>query len=379
VALLTGSLGDRDPAIRRAAAEMLGRFAAKGLPRLARSLGEALPTTAHALGEALHDSEPTVRAAAAKATGHWGSAAERLIALLSLAAEDPNGEVRDAAVRSIGELGRQAPAEAVNALIAILEQASRRPSGMVELVVQQLHQCGPDVAGSAAPALAALLADRRFDLSVRLAAGETLKWLSAEASDVVDRLVDVFTAEASDGDEQVRTVAAAALASTAVAPAEAARHIRNTAQRDRLVEALRRVGPEATELRRGVQAAWKAPPTQVDAAMDGPATARNAGPVPDQPASANPKEPTMAGDVDGSSSDSAVPNDDRLAAVAAEMAEIKKLLHSQQRQPAEKDWYTVREAAELIDYSEWTLRQACNTGRITGEKGRMVNGGSRAR
>jgi len=370
VLLLTESLGDRDPAIRHTAAEMLGRFAANGLPRHTPSLGEALPTAVTALAEALHDTVPSVRVVAAEAAGHWGPGARRLVPRLSLSAEDPNTEVREAAVRSIGKLGRDAPSDAVEALARIVGQANRRPAALVELAIRQLTNCGPDAAGSASAASAAVLADCRFDLSMRLAAAETLRWLGPESATVVDQLVEVLIAGPPAGDEQVRTVAAAALVSTAVDPAGVAQRVRDAAQRDRLIEALRRVGPGATEFRRGVQAQWNAPPSRAAHAIDAPTNIGSAGRSPDHPATPALQEAGTTGDANATSSGSFEADNEQLAALAVGVAEIKARLESQQQsQPVEKEWYTVKEAAEQTDYSAWTLRQACNTGRIEGEKG----------
>jgi len=341
--LLTASLVDSDPGVRTAAAEMVAQFAANALPQYATALSEESPAIVSALEGALHDADPAVRTAAAKAAGRWKPGAARLIPLLSLATEDPNNAVREAAVRSISTLGKEAPSAAAEALITIVGQANRRPPALVELAIRQLTNCGPDAAGSASPALVAVLADRRFDPAVQLAAAETLRWLGPEATDVVDRLVGLITAEASDVNEQVRTVAAAAVVATAVDPAEIVRHLRNTTQRARLVEALRRVGAEATAFRRAIQASWTQAPPQPEGEVVEPADA----PV------------AEAGDTGAH----------RLAALEAGVAEIKQLLESKQQRPTAKEWYTVKEAAELTELSEWTLRQACNTGRITGEKG----------
>jgi hypothetical protein len=70
----------------------------------------------------------------------------------------------------------------------------------------------------------------------------------------------------------------------------------------------------------------------------------------------------------GSPSDLA-PND--TAQMKAELAEIKAMLKQQQQliQPVEKQYYTVDEVAELTGHRPWTIRQACNRGRVKGKKG----------
>ncbi|MBI3356071.1 MAG: HEAT repeat domain-containing protein [Nitrospirae bacterium] len=93
VDLLITLLGDRDTAIRLTAAEALGKIGdQKAEPFLFR---------------ALHDSDPTVREAAARSVG-WLSAAvgaeaeTELVTLL----RDPHASVRRAAAQALGTVGR---------------------------------------------------------------------------------------------------------------------------------------------------------------------------------------------------------------------------------------------------------------------------------
>jgi hypothetical protein len=57
-----------------------------------------------------------------------------------------------------------------------------------------------------------------------------------------------------------------------------------------------------------------------------------------------------------------------MTALEAGVAEIRHLLKAQLGQ-AVKQSYSVVEIAELTGYKPWTIRQACNTGRIKGKKG----------
>lgn len=50
-----------------------------------------------------------------------------------------------------------------------------------------------------------------------------------------------------------------------------------------------------------------------------------------------------------------------------ELAEIRKLLLAQRSNELVQEWYTVPEAAELTELQPYTVRQACNLGRIREE------------
>ena len=62
-------------------------------------------------------------------------------------------------------------------------------------------------------------------------------------------------------------------------------------------------------------------------------------------------------------------NADRLAALESTLARIEKGMKAAQAASPEKRLYTVNEVAELVKLSEWTVRKACNAGRIKAEKG----------
>jgi excisionase family DNA binding protein len=111
-------------------------------------------------------------------------------------------------------------------------------------------------------------------------------------------------------------------------------------QRRELLSLLRQIGPEATEVRRNLQAAWKQAP----------------------PASAAPSTPAQIGT---GQVDLGV---ERLAALESALARIEKGLRVSQATSPDKQAYTVSEAAELTKLSEWTIRNACNKGRIKAEK-----------
>ncbi|MFH1921328.1 MAG: helix-turn-helix domain-containing protein [Planctomycetota bacterium] len=60
---------------------------------------------------------------------------------------------------------------------------------------------------------------------------------------------------------------------------------------------------------------------------------------------------------------------DRIANLEAEVSEIKQLIKKQMAGQPVKGQYLVSEAAELTGYEQWTIRQACNKGRIKATKG----------
>jgi phosphate transport system protein len=115
-------------------------------------------------------------------------------------------------------------------------------------------------------------------------------------------------------------------------------------QRRDLLTLLRQIGSEATEARRALQAMWKQGPP----ALEGTASSSAAG----QPTS-------TAADLSA----------ERLVALESTLARIEKGLRASQATSPEKRLYTVSEVAELTKLSEWTIRNACNKGRIKAEKG----------
>ena len=56
---------------------------------------------------------------------------------------------------------------------------------------------------------------------------------------------------------------------------------------------------------------------------------------------------------------------DRICGMESMLAEIHKMLANRQ---VEKDWYTVREVAEILKKSEFTVREWCRLGRVFAEK-----------
>lgn len=55
----------------------------------------------------------------------------------------------------------------------------------------------------------------------------------------------------------------------------------------------------------------------------------------------------------------------RICGMEATLAEIREMLANRQ---VAKDWYTVREVAESLERSEFTVREWCRLGRVHAEK-----------
>ena len=62
---------------------------------------------------------------------------------------------------------------------------------------------------------------------------------------------------------------------------------------------------------------------------------------------------------------------EKIASMEAQLAKVHDLLQKQVKQArvSEKQSYAVTEVAKLTGYKAWTIRQACNRGRIKGKKG----------
>ena len=55
----------------------------------------------------------------------------------------------------------------------------------------------------------------------------------------------------------------------------------------------------------------------------------------------------------------------RISGMESMLSEIHEMLANRQ---VEKDWYTVREVAEILERSEFTVREWCRLGRVFAEK-----------
>ena len=66
--------------------------------------------------------------------------------------------------------------------------------------------------------------------------------------------------------------------------------------------------------------------------------------------------------------------EDRICGMESMLAEIHEMLANRQ---VEKDWYTVREVAEILERSEFTVREWCRLGRVFAEKRACGRGNSK--
>jgi len=213
LAFVAPYLQDREYAVRRAVAGVLGRIgdARAVRPLLAAHADPTLRSWAlqalvelgavGAVADALHDPEAAVRLAAAETLGEMRSPAALTPLLLAL--QDTDAEVRAAAARALGWL--QEPA-AVPHLLRALREAHE---GMRRAAADGLAALG----APAVPALIPLLEDR--DPAMRRAIAAVL----ARLRDV--RAVPALVAALQDRDEGVRAAAAAALAAVGPPAVEA--------------------------------------------------------------------------------------------------------------------------------------------------------------
>ncbi|MEQ8853634.1 helix-turn-helix domain-containing protein [Gimesia sp.] len=59
---------------------------------------------------------------------------------------------------------------------------------------------------------------------------------------------------------------------------------------------------------------------------------------------------------------------ERLHSIERQLTEVRSLLQRSHQQSIVKEFYTVKEAAEKVGLAPWTIRQACNKGRISDAK-----------
>jgi HEAT repeat protein len=168
VPALVQALADRDPDVRWAAEEALGKVD-PNWPQ-APQAGSAAP----ALAQALADRDPDVRTEAARTLGRIGPQAGSAVPALIRTLADINWNVRRAAEEALGKVDPNWPqgpqaGSAVPALAQAL--AGRAPGVRRGEAARTLGRIGPQ-AGSAVPALAQALADR--DPDVRRPAEEAL-------------------------------------------------------------------------------------------------------------------------------------------------------------------------------------------------------------
>ena len=184
--LLEVLAGDRDVNTRMYAADALG------------SLGEAAAPAVTGLVGALSDREPAVRRAAANALASARQAGS--VSGLAAALKDPDDSVRDRAARALGAIGPDAK-PAVSALMTALTDASAE---VRTAAARALGNIGPGAATAVAP-LTAMLKDA--DSFARNAACFALGRLGEAATSAGPALIEML----NSGVEDTRASAAVAL------------------------------------------------------------------------------------------------------------------------------------------------------------------------
>jgi HEAT repeat protein len=202
-ALVAALREDPEEVVREAAANSLGRLAAKARDS---DEGKRFAPVREGLTQALAvDKSGRVRAAAAGALGKLNpELARESVAVLAAALADPVSEVRGAAADSLRRLGKEA-APARSALEKLVQDRDADPLARV----QAAQALGRIAEPASLPVLRDTLADVKAPTDLRVAAAEALAALGPSAADAVPLLASVLTAD--DSDVGVRRAAVAAL------------------------------------------------------------------------------------------------------------------------------------------------------------------------
>ena len=339
IAGLRQALNDRDPDIRLSAVRILWLFGrtAAGYPG---NVSAAMEAAAAALFGALADADATIRETAVAALATLAAAASpTLVNQVSQATEDPSPQVRQAAIATLRAFGSKTPLPVVAVLLRVITAPGAQDATLVQTAVEGLQDCGQDAASEAVDTLAATVRDSRLASGIRVAACQVLGWLGPDAASAVGVLLDTMVGgKGGLQGPEVQAAAAKALLHSADLPALIATRSLSQDEQQEVLSILRQIGPDATAARQAIQTAWQhgQPPS--------PATT-------EQPVTAQP-DLTM----------------DRLAAFESKLDRIDRRLQAAPAGSVDKAWYTVEEVAALIQKSPWTVRQACNKGRIAAQK-----------
>jgi hypothetical protein len=175
---------------------------------------------------------------------------ETLKALVA-AAQDPEPEIRRAALACLASAELGGMSEALPVLLAAMEDDSPEAR---RHAIQALEGLGPDLASGAVPALAEALKDP--DENVRRDSLATLAWLGSEAERAIHVIIEVLS---QGSDEPFRDAAVRALLAIdrehrfALPRLEA---VQGHAHRMAIMTSLRRVGHDARSLRRALESRW---------------------------------------------------------------------------------------------------------------------------
>jgi excisionase family DNA binding protein len=333
---------DHDPGLRLATSHTLGHLG-QVFEQYAGDVAMATAAAVSALSVALTDRDSDVREAALQGLANFPTmASPALVDRVSRTAEDPDPRVQRASIAALRAFGPKAPLAVVGALVRLFAAPGAQDDEVVQMAIDGLVDCGQDAASEAVDTLAVVVRDGRLAAGTRIAACKVLGWLGPDAKAASGTLAEVIVgAGAKSITMEVGVAAAHALIRVADLSALASRATTVDQRRD-LLSLLRQIGSDATEARRALQALWE----QGQPVVEGSTSA----PAPSQPA---------ATDLSA----------ERLAALTSAVARIEKQLKASQTTAPEKYAYTVEEAAELTELSEWTIRDACRNKRITAEKG----------
>jgi HEAT repeat protein len=229
---------DKDPSVRAAAAHATGRAVARAMEQARTDKKDPLPrfdAARDALAKALRtDRSDAVREAAAGALGDIGPDARAAAGVLGAALKaKPPALVKAAAsaLRRMGKDARDAQAELLGLLGDRTADAEARTDAALAL-----GQFGPDAA-AALPVLKGVLADAKAALPTRRAAAETLGKMGREAGDAAGALAAVLTAK--DAGAELRLAAVTALDQVGPgAKAAVPALVKATADGDRVVRCL---------------------------------------------------------------------------------------------------------------------------------------------
>jgi HEAT repeat protein len=200
--LIRALLTDRAVAVRKQAAQSLGRIVSK------RDDGPTTTEAASALVQALLDNDPAVRAAVADALGRIGPESEVAVTALLRSSDDDDEWVRGAAVAALGLIQKKAQVDRTDVRPAIVA-AMIHPS----LHVRELGLYALWATAEASPGFSrALLMNN--DMRVRRAAIHAL----ARSGPLAEKVSRELTARLTDADEEVRAGATRALENMGIAP-----------------------------------------------------------------------------------------------------------------------------------------------------------------
>jgi HEAT repeat protein len=208
-ALVKALQEDSDPGVRAAAARAVGRAVTRALEQAREDKTDNLPrfdNARDALTKALRtDKVDTVREASAAALGDIGPDARGAAGSLATALKDKHPPTVLAAATALRRMGRDAR-EAQDDLQTLLADKKAEAVARTEAALA-LGQIKPDTA-SVLPVLKEVLADRKADARTRKAVAETLGKLGKEAAEASSTLGAVLVEKTSPTELRLAAVTA---------------------------------------------------------------------------------------------------------------------------------------------------------------------------